>query len=520
MSYLAMEFIDGVGRDRVIATAGRRPRARGSLAAQVADALDFAQEQRRHHDIKPPTSPSRRATRGSPTSALPGHGLGRPPLTGSLLARPSKRAGAGREPWTDADLRRMGAVPGMLAGKTFRGDSITPHLQDHHRGAAPDPRARPVAARRDRAHPRQVPGQDAGDALPDGPRPDGRPPRPDAAGLDADAAAGGDRHGAGNEGRGRAADHQRDPDFARGHRDRQQCGAGHRGVALGRSRAAAALATSSATGGRGSAQARGRAGAPTRACSSVSRRERWFFCSGSAPRLVLLPRAQPAATGSRQLGTTGGPPRATAFRRHRPSKANPATPPGAARATRPRAQSGVRRGPASAVAAPRWRRKARPGRSPAPRVMALPLPRRGRPKAAAEAGDRASDACKGSSKAGAGPRFRLDRRFVARAQLRDLGRQRPAGDAAPRHGPEVCKKEQVATAPGRMARASGFGLDVQCADTFSGRAIASRAGARRRFKVTAVRSLVPFLRGRRLRLYPAGGQSRTVPAGGHESATA
>src|ERR1700694_1879946 len=46
MSYLAMEFIDGVGLDRVIASAGRVPVERAaSLAAQVADALDFA-----HHN--------------------------------------------------------------------------------------------------------------------------------------------------------------------------------------------------------------------------------------------------------------------------------------------------------------------------------------------------------------------------------------------------------------------------------------------------------------------------------------
>jgi len=55
MSYLAMEFIDGVGLDRVIANAGRLPVERAaSLAAQVADALDFAHKNNVvHRDIKP-----------------------------------------------------------------------------------------------------------------------------------------------------------------------------------------------------------------------------------------------------------------------------------------------------------------------------------------------------------------------------------------------------------------------------------------------------------------------------------
>jgi serine/threonine-protein kinase len=44
MSYIAMEFIDGVGLDRVIAGAGRIPLERASsLAAQVADALGSAE---------------------------------------------------------------------------------------------------------------------------------------------------------------------------------------------------------------------------------------------------------------------------------------------------------------------------------------------------------------------------------------------------------------------------------------------------------------------------------------------
>jgi serine/threonine-protein kinase len=54
MSYLAMEFIDGVGLDRVIAAAGRLPLERAALiGAQVADALDFAH---RHNVVRTATS--------------------------------------------------------------------------------------------------------------------------------------------------------------------------------------------------------------------------------------------------------------------------------------------------------------------------------------------------------------------------------------------------------------------------------------------------------------------------------
>src|SRR5438445_11823182 len=54
-SYLAMEFIDGIGLDRAIAGAGRLPTERAAnLGAQVADALDFAHRHNVvHRDIKP-----------------------------------------------------------------------------------------------------------------------------------------------------------------------------------------------------------------------------------------------------------------------------------------------------------------------------------------------------------------------------------------------------------------------------------------------------------------------------------
>ncbi len=135
MSYLAMEFIDGVGLDRVIASAGRLPIERAaSLAAQVADALDFAHRSNVvHRDIKPANIMIEAGDRVKVTD----FGIAKVTdsgehltMTGSLLGTPSymspeQARGAALD--GRSDLFAVGAVLyEMLAGKkAFRGDSIT-----------------------------------------------------------------------------------------------------------------------------------------------------------------------------------------------------------------------------------------------------------------------------------------------------------------------------------------------------------------------------------------------------------
>jgi predicted Ser/Thr protein kinase len=135
MSYLAMEFIDGVGLDRVIATAGRLPLDRAaSLAAQVADALDFAHRSNVvHRDIKPANIMVEAGDRVKVTD----FGIAKVTdsgdhltVTGSLLGTPSYMSpeqARGSALDGRSDLFAVGAVLyEMLAGKkAFRGDSIT-----------------------------------------------------------------------------------------------------------------------------------------------------------------------------------------------------------------------------------------------------------------------------------------------------------------------------------------------------------------------------------------------------------
>jgi serine/threonine-protein kinase len=135
LSYLAMEFIDGVGLEKVIAGSGRLGVERAaSIASQVADALDFAHKNGVvHRDIKPANIMIEAGDRVKVTDfgiakvTTSGEHL---TMTGSLLGTPSymspeqARGGAidGR-----SDLFSVGCVLyEMLGGqKAFRGESIT-----------------------------------------------------------------------------------------------------------------------------------------------------------------------------------------------------------------------------------------------------------------------------------------------------------------------------------------------------------------------------------------------------------
>jgi serine/threonine-protein kinase len=135
VSYLAMEFIDGVGLERVIAAAGRLPLERAALiGAQVADALDFAHRHSVvHRDIKPANIMVEAGDRVKVTD----FGIAKVTdsgehltMTGSLLGTPSymspEQARGGKLDGR-SDLFAVGAILyEMLAGqKAFRGDSIT-----------------------------------------------------------------------------------------------------------------------------------------------------------------------------------------------------------------------------------------------------------------------------------------------------------------------------------------------------------------------------------------------------------
>ena len=135
VSYIAMEFIDGVGLDRVIATSGQLPLERAAmLGAQVADALDFAHRNGVvHRDIKPANIMVEAGDRVKVTD----FGIAKVmdsgdhlTMTGSLLGTPSymspeQAKGAALD--GRSDLFAVGCILyEMLAGKkAFRGDSIT-----------------------------------------------------------------------------------------------------------------------------------------------------------------------------------------------------------------------------------------------------------------------------------------------------------------------------------------------------------------------------------------------------------
>jgi eukaryotic-like serine/threonine-protein kinase len=135
LTYLAMEFIDGVGLDRLIANEGRLPVERAALiASQVADGLDFAHRHSVvHRDIKPanimiePGDRVKVTDFGIAKATDSGEHL---TMTGSLLGTPSymspeQAKGAALD--GRSDLFAVGCVLyEMLAGrKAFRGESIT-----------------------------------------------------------------------------------------------------------------------------------------------------------------------------------------------------------------------------------------------------------------------------------------------------------------------------------------------------------------------------------------------------------
>ena len=175
----------------MIASAGRLPVERAaSLAAQVADALDFAHKNSVvHRDIKPANIMVEAGDRVKVTDfgiAKVMDSADHLTVTGSLLGTPSymspeQARGAALD--GRSDLFAVGGVLyEMLAGKkAFRGDSITGLIFKIITEEPPPIRELdPDHPRRDRPHHRQGPGQGAGRALPDRTRDGGRPARADA----------------------------------------------------------------------------------------------------------------------------------------------------------------------------------------------------------------------------------------------------------------------------------------------------------------------------------------------------
>ena len=135
MSYISMEFVDGVGLDRVIKGSGKMATERAAaIGAQVADALDAAHKQGIvHRDIKPANIMIEPGDHVKVTDFGIAKDLGAAEhltVTGSLLGTPSymspeqARGGVidGR-----SDLFSVGCILyEMVAGqRAFRGDSIT-----------------------------------------------------------------------------------------------------------------------------------------------------------------------------------------------------------------------------------------------------------------------------------------------------------------------------------------------------------------------------------------------------------
>jgi serine/threonine protein kinase len=134
-SYLVMEFVDGVGLDRVIARSGKMSVERSAaIAAQVADALAYAHKHNVvHRDIKPANimiEPGDHVKVADFGIAKVTDSVDHLTATGSLLGTPSYMSpeqAKGAAVDGRSDLFSVGCVLyEMLAGqKAFRGDSIT-----------------------------------------------------------------------------------------------------------------------------------------------------------------------------------------------------------------------------------------------------------------------------------------------------------------------------------------------------------------------------------------------------------
>jgi serine/threonine-protein kinase len=134
-SYLVMEFVDGVGLDRVITKSGKMSVERAAaIGAQVADALAYAQKHNVvHRDIKPANIMIETGDRVKVTDfgiAKVTDSVDHLTATGSLLGTPSYMSpeqARGQKVDGRSDLFSVGCILyEMVAGqKAFRGESIT-----------------------------------------------------------------------------------------------------------------------------------------------------------------------------------------------------------------------------------------------------------------------------------------------------------------------------------------------------------------------------------------------------------
>jgi eukaryotic-like serine/threonine-protein kinase len=137
-AYLVMEYIDGVGLDRVIKNSGKMAVERAAaIGMQVADALDYAWRGPKlvHRDIKPANimvepGDHVKVTDFGIAKLMTGDTVDNLTATGSLLGTPSYMSPEqtrGKELDGRSDLFSLGCILyEMVAGqRAFRGDSIT-----------------------------------------------------------------------------------------------------------------------------------------------------------------------------------------------------------------------------------------------------------------------------------------------------------------------------------------------------------------------------------------------------------